>query len=94
MYNYLAICKIIDYIKQIMNVTQNDNDFVAVAENLIDDNLIDEAILLLKESLIKMPIGWKPLNESPNHTNIYFWNEQEFRSFVEYNRTSLSRSKF
>src|SRR5437870_5758315 len=77
-----------------MSLEQDYYNFVKEAEILIDKKRIDEAFLLLKESIKKMPKGWKPCVESSEKEDRFFWNKPEFLSFVEYNREKLNKSVF
>ena len=76
---------------QIMDLINNKDDFIAVAENLIENGQLENAYNLLKISIKQMPFDWKPYIESDKYINIFFWNKQEFLSYVECNKENFSK---
>lgn len=75
-----------------MNQADGYSDFVIEAEAFINNKQFRKASELLQDSIENMPEGWKPYNESSNHDVRFFWNQEEFLSFVEFNRLNSNKS--
>ncbi|MGI8468134.1 MAG: tetratricopeptide repeat protein [Pyrinomonadaceae bacterium] len=61
-------------------------DFVAIAETLMDDGLFDEAIEFLERFTPERPNYWKPKVVAPQEDYVYFWNRNEFDSYINFIR--------
>jgi hypothetical protein len=48
------------------------------ALKLLYDGRLDEAQSVLEDALRKMPIGWKPVQETADFAHIAFWDQDEF----------------
>jgi len=75
-----------------MNQADSYSDFVRAAEAFIINKQFRKASELLQDSIENMPEGWKPYNEFSTHDVIFFWYQEEFLSFVEFNRLNSKKS--
>ena len=50
---------------------------------------------LLEDALQKMPVGWKPIQETADFVHIAFWDQEEFLAHTRYvTRQPLEKSIF
>jgi tetratricopeptide (TPR) repeat protein len=71
-----------------------DKDFNRRAEALIREGQLDEARILLEESVERQPGKWRPIQERTECIQGAFWDEEEFFAYVMPQQKALTKSIF
>jgi hypothetical protein len=66
-------------------------EFNSLADTLIADDRLVEAVAVLETAIREMPSGWKPSRDDGESVAIAFWDHEEFRAYLDHHGEQLTK---